>query len=124
MAKVARHSAGEVRWLRIEDKRLIAPFNERAFALSVMNKPLSLIQRDAVEDVLGRGRFREGEAIAALHAALQAMSEARDAGEMVAPDVEFHLALIDAANNELLVPFGIIIEQALQRMLKFSFWPQ
>ncbi|MCZ7543621.1 MAG: hypothetical protein M5R40_08850 [Anaerolineae bacterium] len=71
MAKVARQSAGEVRWLRIEDKRLIAPFNERAFALSVMNKPLSLIQRDAVEDVLGRGRFREGEAIAALHAAPQ-----------------------------------------------------
>lgn len=71
MAKVAGQSAGEVRWLRIEDKRLIAPFNERAFALSVMNKPLSLIQRDAVEDVLGRGRFREGEAIAALHAAPQ-----------------------------------------------------
>ena len=55
-----------------------------------------------------------------LHAALQAMSEARDAGEMVAPDVEFHLALIDAANNELLVPFGIIIEQALQRMFEYT----
>ncbi len=28
----------------------------------------------------------------------------------MAPDVEFHLALLEAANNDLLIPFGINIE--------------
>ncbi len=69
MAKVAKPNVGEVRWLRIEDKRLVAPFNERARSLGIMNKPLSLFQRDAVEEVLGLGRFREGEALASLDAA-------------------------------------------------------
>ena len=36
------------------------------------------------------------------------------------PDVEFHLALLGAANNELLIPFGIIIEQALQQMFAYT----
>ncbi len=55
-----------------------------------------------------------------LKTALGGMRAARSTEEMVAPDVEFHLALLAAANNELLIPFGIIIEQALQQMFDYT----
>ena len=38
----------------------------------------------------------------------------------MAPDVRFHLALLACANNELLAPFGIVIEQALANMFAFT----
>lgn len=55
-----------------------------------------------------------------LQQALAAMAQATTAGDMVAPDVDFHLALIASANNELLVPFGILIEQALRQMFDYT----
>ena len=55
-----------------------------------------------------------------LQVALTAMREARSAEDMVAADVEFHLALIAAANNELLIPLGIVIEQALHQMFDYT----
>ena len=55
-----------------------------------------------------------------LEAALEGMRNAADAEAMVAPDVRFHLALLACANNELLAPFGIIIEQALANMFAFT----
>ena len=55
-----------------------------------------------------------------LQTALSGMRTARNAEEMVAPDVEFHLAVLAAANNELLIPFGIIIEQALRQMFAYT----
>lgn len=58
--------------------------------------------------------------LARLQAALEGMRQARSGAEMVAPDVQFHLALILAANNELLVPFGIIIEQALGLLFAYT----
>jgi DNA-binding FadR family transcriptional regulator len=58
--------------------------------------------------------------VARIATALEGMSAARNAEEMVAPDVEFHLALLEAANNELLIPFGIIIEQALRQMFDYT----
>ena len=51
--------------------------------------------------------------LAAIKAALEGMRRARSASGMVAPDVDFHQALLAAANNALLAPFGMIIEQAL-----------
>lgn len=51
---------------------------------------------------------------------LDGMAKARTAEEMVAPDVDFHLAVLDAANNELLRPFGIVIEQALRQMFDYT----
>ncbi len=35
-------------------------------------------------------------------------------------DVEFHEALLACANNELLVPFAIIIEQALTHLFDYT----
>lgn len=58
--------------------------------------------------------------MARLEAALEAMREARTGAAMVAPDVEFHLALLAAANNELLASFGLIIEWALPAVFDYS----
>jgi DNA-binding FadR family transcriptional regulator len=52
--------------------------------------------------------------------ALEAMRRARNIEEHVAADVAFHERLMACANNELLVPFGIIIEQALGNLFDFT----
>ena len=65
-------------------------------------------------------RKRSEPQLRRLEAAIQAMGNATSPEAMVAPDVEFHLALLAAANNELLIPFGIIIEQALEQMFHFT----
>jgi DNA-binding FadR family transcriptional regulator len=48
------------------------------------------------------------------------MRKARPGRNSVAPDVRFHLALLAAANNVLLTPFGIMIEAALTNMFEFT----
>jgi len=58
--------------------------------------------------------------LAGLEDALQGMRNAPDAEAMVGPDVRFHLSLLTAANNDLLVPFGIIIEQALAHLFQYT----
>jgi DNA-binding FadR family transcriptional regulator len=50
--------------------------------------------------------------------ALLEMQSAKSGQESVAPDVKFHLALLAAANNPLLSPFGIMIETALTSMFE------
>lgn len=55
-----------------------------------------------------------------LKSALEGMRNARSAEDAVAPDVDFHLALLSAANNELLNPFGTIIEHSLRRMFDYT----
>lgn len=55
-----------------------------------------------------------------LIAALQAMKEAKTRPDTVASDVEFHEALLACANNMLLMPFGLIIEQALSNLFEFT----
>ena len=48
------------------------------------------------------------------------MRRAESGKAMVAPDVEFHLALLAAANNELLSSFSRVIEWALPSMFEFT----
>jgi DNA-binding FadR family transcriptional regulator len=60
------------------------------------------------------------EQLAALKAALEDMRAAKSAADMVEPDVRFHLALLAAANNDLLAPFGIVIEQALGNLFDYT----
>ncbi len=55
-----------------------------------------------------------------LVAAYHAMAAATETQDMVASDVEFHEALLACANNELLVPFSIIIEQALTHLFDYT----
>ena len=55
-----------------------------------------------------------------LTAALDGMRKARSSAAMVGPDVAFHLSLLACANNDLLAPFGIIIEQALGNLFQYT----
>lgn len=55
-----------------------------------------------------------------MRAALEEMSHAPSPGAAVAPDVRFHLAVLDAANNDLLRPFGIIVELAFANMFDLT----
>jgi DNA-binding FadR family transcriptional regulator len=54
----------------------------------------------------------------AISDALLEMQNAKSGRESVGPDVKFHLALLAAANNPLLSPFGIMIETALTSMFE------
>jgi DNA-binding FadR family transcriptional regulator len=58
--------------------------------------------------------------LARMQNAFIAMKKAKTTAETVEADVEFHEALMAAANNELLLPFGIIIEKALGNLFDFT----
>ena len=58
--------------------------------------------------------------LARLESAYADMKRAKTVPEIVKADVEFHEALMAAANNELLLPFGIIIEKALGNLFDFT----
>ena len=55
-----------------------------------------------------------------LQDAFAGMKKAKTVAETVSADVEFHEALMASANNELLLPFGIIIEKALGNLFDFT----
>ena len=55
-----------------------------------------------------------------LDAAMEAMRAAKYGRAMVAPDVEFHLALLAAANNDLMASFGLVIEWALPNLFEVT----
>jgi DNA-binding FadR family transcriptional regulator len=63
---------------------------------------------------------RTEDQLLALDSALEAMRTASGPQAMVEADVAFHLCLLAAANNELLAPFGIIIEQSLASMFAYT----
>jgi DNA-binding FadR family transcriptional regulator len=65
-------------------------------------------------------RKRNPVQVERLAAAYRAMANAKSMAEMVVSDVEFHEALLACANNELLMPFGIIIEQALSNLFDYT----
>ena len=53
-------------------------------------------------------------------ASFNTMKSAKKPQEIIAADIEFHEALLAAANNELLVPLGTIIEKALAHLFNFT----
>jgi DNA-binding FadR family transcriptional regulator len=60
---------------------------------------------------------------AQLHSIRAAFEEMRDADSLAvwnAADVRFHLAILAAAGNELLVPLGFLIESALGNMFDYT----
>ena len=63
---------------------------------------------------------RTSTQLAQLTLALDEMKSAKTHLEAVKADVNFHEALMAAANNELLLPFGIIIEKALATLFDFT----
>ena len=94
-----------------------AALDERTFLLS-LQEIRRILEPGAA--VLAAARRSAGQ-LATLERALADMQAAAVASEaMVEADVRFHLALLTAANNELLVPFGIVIEQALASMFAYT----
>ena len=97
-----------------------------AWHCAALDRKSLLVSIQEVRRVLEPGaaalaaRKRSEPQLRRLQDAVQAMDDAASAEAMVAPDVEFHLALLAAANNELLIPFGIIIEQALHQMFLYT----
>jgi DNA-binding FadR family transcriptional regulator len=55
-----------------------------------------------------------------LVAAALAMGNAKTLEDMTRADIAFHEALLACANNDLLVPFGIVIEKALGSLFDFT----
>ncbi len=94
-----------------------AALDERTFLLS-LQEIRRILEPGAA--VLAAAR-RSPAQLAALERAFTDMQSAEVSSEaMVEADVRFHLALLAAANNELLVPFGIVIEQALASMFAYT----
>lgn len=97
-----------------------------AWHCAAMDKTAFLISLQEVRRILEPGTAvlaagrRTPEQLAQLEDALESMRNAPDAEAMVEPDVRFHLTLLACANNELLAPFGIIIEQALANLFSFT----
>jgi DNA-binding FadR family transcriptional regulator len=55
-----------------------------------------------------------------LVAALDDMRDAKTHAEMVAADVQFHEILLAATNNDLLVPFNILIDETLSNLFDYT----
>lgn len=55
-----------------------------------------------------------------LVAALDDMRNAKTLAEMVEADVQFHETLLSASNNDLLVPFNILIDETLANLFDFT----
>lgn len=55
-----------------------------------------------------------------LVAALDDMRSAKSLAEMVTADVQFHEVLLAATNNDLLVPFHILIDETLANLFDFT----
>src|SRR5262249_14733254 len=56
----------------------------------------------------------------AIEAALEDMRQAETVEAWNAADVRFHIAILLAAGNELLVPLGFVIESALGNMFDYT----
>jgi DNA-binding FadR family transcriptional regulator len=55
-----------------------------------------------------------------LVAALDDMRDAKTHAEMVRADVQFHEVLLVSTNNDLLVPFNILIDETLANLFDFT----
>ncbi|WP_425605814.1 FadR/GntR family transcriptional regulator [Paraburkholderia translucens] len=60
------------------------------------------------------------ETLRALAAAHAAMAAARNVDEWVRADLEFHLSVLNACSNELLIPLGALIERTLEAQLRLN----
>ena len=65
-------------------------------------------------------RKRTTQQIDQLVTALDDMNRAKSLAEMVEADVGFHEALLAATNNDLLVPFNILIDETLANLFDFT----
>ncbi|AOJ25757.1 MULTISPECIES: FadR/GntR family transcriptional regulator [Burkholderia] len=65
-------------------------------------------------------RAHTPEAFAAIDGAARAMAAARTVDEWVRADLRFHLSVLEAGGNELLVPLGTLIDRTLEAQLHLN----
>jgi len=65
-------------------------------------------------------RTRTPEAFDAIDGAVRAMAAARNVDEWVRADLHFHLSVLEAGGNELLVPLGALIDRTLEAQLQLN----
>jgi DNA-binding FadR family transcriptional regulator len=65
-------------------------------------------------------RNHDAHALGKLEKAHRAMVEAQNVDEWVRADLEFHLCVLAACSNELLVPLGVLIERTLEGQLRLN----
>ncbi len=63
---------------------------------------------------------REEKSLATLAEAHRAMAAARNVDEWVRADLRFHLGVLNACSNELLIPLGTLIERTLEAQLQLN----
>lgn len=64
-------------------------------------------------------RRRTDEQMAEISEACRQMGEASSLSERTAADTRFHLAILRASGNELLVPLGVLVESAFDQLFTF-----
>ncbi len=62
----------------------------------------------------------DAQTFAVCEAAHAAMVAARNVDEWVRADLRFHLSVLDACSNELLIPLGTLIERTLEAQLRLN----
>lgn len=62
---------------------------------------------------------RSGEQLAEISAACREMGNAETRQQRTSADTRFHLAILRATGNELLIPLGVLIESALGHLFDF-----
>lgn len=107
------------RWSLLDRDVLLwhrSAIDRRSFAASTQ-EARRIIEPGIVELA---AKKRSAEQLEILVASLEAMRKAKSVPDLVAADVGFHNALLQAANNALMMPFGILIEQALSSLFDYT----
>ena len=65
-------------------------------------------------------RMHTPETFDAIDGAARAMAVARNVDEWVRADLRFHLSVLEAGGNELLVPLGTLIDRTLEAQLQLN----
>jgi DNA-binding FadR family transcriptional regulator len=65
-------------------------------------------------------RAHTGETLALIENAHAAMAAAQNVDEWVRADLRFHLSVLNACSNELLLPLGALIERTLEGQLRLN----
>jgi DNA-binding FadR family transcriptional regulator len=102
-------------WRAAEDA--IAPSGEVAFLLDQLTEIRRIIEPEAARLA---ARRRTEQDIAELTATFQAMERANSAEEYTSADLDFHIACLNAAHNQFLLPIAHAIRSALLISLRVT----
>jgi DNA-binding FadR family transcriptional regulator len=117
--KIGSHVEPKMRW-NLLDRDVLAwhrsATDRKAFLLSTQE--FRRIVEPGIAELAAKKRTTLQ--IDQLVAALDDMREAKTHAEMVEADVQFHEVLLASTNNDLLVPFNVLIDETLANLFDFT----